>query len=199
MSLLKINAPRLTVVSTLVLVLTAACAGNTDDGDGSHSDDSEDSSDLSGGAGAAPGSGGGGNGGSGATSSGGKDSASGGEEAASGGADSAGGASGGVGGSGGEGCVPTTCEAEGKNCDSIDDGCGEALDCGTCDEGSACGAATPNVCGCESELISTGQQHARAARSGTFTGTDQDYIDLYSLSCVEDVDCMAPCMEAGGN
>src|SRR5690606_31158495 len=139
------------------------------------------------------------NGGGGATSSGGKDSGSGGKEGASGGADSAGGASDAVGGSGGEACVPTTCEAEGKNCDSIDDGCGETLDCGTCDDGAACGAVAPNVCGCEGSVtLSTGQHHARAARNGSFAGTEDEYFDLYDLSCVEDVDCVAPCMDAGG-
>lgn len=31
------------------------------------------------------------------------------------------------------GCTPTTCEAQGKSCGPIPDGCGETLNCGTCE------------------------------------------------------------------
>lgn len=45
-------------------------------------------------------------------------------------------------------CVPTTCVAEGANCGSVLDGCGDALDCGTCTGPKTCGGAgIPNVCG----------------------------------------------------
>jgi len=45
--------------------------------------------------------------------------------------------------------VPTTCEAEGKSCDLISDGCGELLDCGSCSGFQSCGGGgEPNVCGC---------------------------------------------------
>lgn len=40
-------------------------------------------------------------------------------------------------------CVPTTCAAQGKNCDSISDGCGGTLNCGTCTGTQIC---TNNVC-----------------------------------------------------
>lgn len=43
-------------------------------------------------------------------------------------------------------CTPTTCAAQGKNCGSISDGCGETLSCGTCGSGLAC---TNNVCSCQ--------------------------------------------------
>lgn len=44
-------------------------------------------------------------------------------------------------------CEPTTCEAEGKDCGWIDDGCGVMLDCGECGEGFLCGGGEiPNVC-----------------------------------------------------
>jgi hypothetical protein len=43
-------------------------------------------------------------------------------------------------------CTPTTCAARGKNCGSIDNGCGESLDCGHCPSGSTCGATIANVC-----------------------------------------------------
>jgi hypothetical protein len=47
------------------------------------------------------------------------------------------------------GCTPTTCQAQGKNCGSISDGCGGTLNCGTCSAPDTCaGAGTPNVCGC---------------------------------------------------
>jgi hypothetical protein len=46
------------------------------------------------------------------------------------------------------GCTPTTCAAEGKNCDDIDDRCGGTLPCGTCTPPDTCGGGgTPNVCG----------------------------------------------------
>ncbi len=48
---------------------------------------------------------------------------------------------------GGE-CLPTTCPAEGKNCGTIDDGCGSNLSCGDCTSPNICGGSgTANVCG----------------------------------------------------
>jgi hypothetical protein len=45
-------------------------------------------------------------------------------------------------------CVPTTCEAQSKNCGELPDGCGGVLTCGVCSELAACGAGgVPNVCG----------------------------------------------------
>jgi hypothetical protein len=45
-------------------------------------------------------------------------------------------------------CTPTTCAAQGANCDSIPDGCGGTLDCGTCTLPETCGGAgIPNRCG----------------------------------------------------
>src|SRR5262245_45075552 len=45
-------------------------------------------------------------------------------------------------------CTPTTCAAVGANCGMIADGCGGALDCGTCTLPETCGGGgTPNVCG----------------------------------------------------
>jgi len=46
------------------------------------------------------------------------------------------------------GCTPTTCVAQGKNCGTIEDGCGGFLNCGSCPPGQTCGGrGTPNVCG----------------------------------------------------
>jgi len=53
------------------------------------------------------------------------------------------------GGMGGGPCVPTTCQALGKDCGLVPDGCGTDLDCGGCNAPATCGGAgTPNVCGC---------------------------------------------------
>jgi hypothetical protein len=46
-------------------------------------------------------------------------------------------------------CTPTTCEAQGKNCGQIADGCGQPLDCGACTAPQTCGGGgAANVCGC---------------------------------------------------
>jgi hypothetical protein len=44
-------------------------------------------------------------------------------------------------------CSPTTCVAAGAECGFIGDGCGGALDCGTCAGGKTCGFSSPNKCG----------------------------------------------------
>ena len=57
----------------------------------------------------------------------------------------------GEGGAGGEpdydGCVPTSCAELGAECGQAQDGCGNALECGTCGDGLTCGAAGTNRCG----------------------------------------------------
>ena len=45
-------------------------------------------------------------------------------------------------------CVPVTCERTGAECGTVDDGCGHALDCGTCLAPQTCGHTAPNRCGC---------------------------------------------------
>jgi hypothetical protein len=46
-------------------------------------------------------------------------------------------------------CAPTTCAAQSANCGTIGDGCGNALDCGTCSGLDTCGGGgVPNQCGC---------------------------------------------------
>jgi hypothetical protein len=52
----------------------------------------------------------------------------------------------------GGGCVPATCQSMGKNCDTVDDGCGTKLACGNCSVPATCGGGgTPNVCGCAAD------------------------------------------------
>jgi hypothetical protein len=47
-----------------------------------------------------------------------------------------------------EACTPTTCAASGKNCGTLDDGCGHALACGSCASPQSCGGGgVANVCG----------------------------------------------------
>ncbi|MBN2495987.1 MAG: hypothetical protein JXR96_15450 [Deltaproteobacteria bacterium] len=46
------------------------------------------------------------------------------------------------------GCTPTSCEAQGKDCGTIPDGCGSTLECGACVLPETCGGGgVPNVCG----------------------------------------------------
>ncbi len=48
----------------------------------------------------------------------------------------------------GGGCKPRTCAAAGASCGPIGDGCGGAIDCGTCASGTTCGGGgSPSVCG----------------------------------------------------
>jgi hypothetical protein len=71
----------------------------------------------------------------------------------------------------GAACVPTTCAAQGKNCGSIDDGCGSTLFCGTCSgTGVTCGGGgTANVCGCTPQTVA---QLCDYRNCGTYTATD---------------------------
>lgn len=96
-------------------------------------------------------------------------------------------------------CVPTSCSAQGKNCGTVDDGCGTQLDCGTCATG-VCGATTPNVCGCvtDAQPLTTAPRTARRARSSGFTGTDAAYANLFTAACATSADCVDPCTAAGG-
>ncbi len=62
------------------------------------------------------------------------------------------------------GCTPTTCQAQGKDCGSVPDGCGSSLACGTCIAVKSCGGdGRPNVCGCcSARLIAAGGAHTCA-------------------------------------
>ena len=45
-------------------------------------------------------------------------------------------------------CAPFTCsEASVRRCGVIGDGCGNALDCGSCEGGDICGQSIPGICG----------------------------------------------------
>ena len=47
------------------------------------------------------------------------------------------------------GCEPLTCEVLAADCGAPDDGCGNPLDCGTCEGWLECGVNEPFVCGAE--------------------------------------------------
>lgn len=106
----------------------------------------------------------------------------------------------GEGGHGGAGaCQPTTCAQERKNCGRISDGCGNPIDCGNC-VNTDCGEELPNVCGCppDSEVFETTPRTARIARSEGFAGSDDDYAELYAVSCEAAEDCAEACVDRGG-
>jgi len=44
-------------------------------------------------------------------------------------------------------CTPTTCQAAGKNCGAMPDGCGGVIQCGSCTAPETCGGSAANVCG----------------------------------------------------
>ncbi len=58
----------------------------------------------------------------------------------------------GTGGGNANNCVPTTCEALGKDCGPVADGCGDVLECGSCGDNAYCGIVTSNVCTSFAEL-----------------------------------------------
>jgi hypothetical protein len=86
---------------------------------------------------------------------------------------------------GGEGggslsCTPASCEALGKSCGVVADGCGGTVDCGSCAEGAACGIVSANVCTSLSELCTP--QTAAAVCAGKQCGVEGD-------GCGGTVDC----------
>src|SRR5579871_3538889 len=44
-------------------------------------------------------------------------------------------------------CTHHSCADLGKNCGTVDDGCGSQISCGGCSAGLNCGGGGPNVCG----------------------------------------------------
>jgi hypothetical protein len=87
-------------------------------------------------------------------------------------------------------CMPRTCEEMGYMCGAPDDGCGNALDCGTCEGDSEC---VDGVCGCpedaqepnESRLEIDGTIDAIPNESWTAEYTD------FSIHAADDVDWLA--------
>ncbi len=69
------------------------------------------------------------------------------------------------------GMAPTTCAAEGKNCDAIPDGTGGSVNCGTCAPPEVCGGGgVANVCGaCEPNPNPCGDRYCGEAFDGCST------------------------------
>jgi hypothetical protein len=64
-------------------------------------------------------------------------------------------------------CVPTSCAAQGKNCGTIPDQCGNTLYCGGCSGYATCGApSTPNVCVVNTRWFDTTQWERDRTGSG---------------------------------
>jgi hypothetical protein len=73
-------------------------------------------------------------------------------------------------------CLPTTCEAEGKNCGTMVDECGGTLQCGSCAEGETCGAGGANVC-------------AVGSCTPTTCGAELENCGIISDGCAATLEC----------
>ena len=78
-------------------------------------------------------------------------------------------------GEGGTVCIPTTCAAQGKDCGSIADGCGNLLDCGACSAPKVCGIATANVCSVPVSCTNLCLKQVSCANGATTTVTGTVY------------------------
>ena len=88
------------------------------------------------------------------------------------------------GGGGDDACVPRTCESLSACGGQVDDGCGRTLQCPTCG---------PKSCEKSTELT-----FARNAKSSGFSGSAEQYRELYDVSCETPADCQVPCTSRGG-
>jgi hypothetical protein len=94
-----------------------------------------------------------------------------------------------------DGCVPATCESEGAQCGTIEDGCGETLDCGECSSGCSC---DDGVCLGDAESAEAPRRYGQKAESSGYHGTLDQYDELYVESCFSADDCVAPCLQRDG-
>lgn len=77
-------------------------------------------------------------------------------------------------------CTPKTCKELGKNCGKVADGCGDILDCGSCDSGLPCGAFEPNVCATADDYSELCQpQSKEEACAGKECGVEGDGCGNY--------------------
>lgn len=63
---------------------------------------------------------------------------------------------------------------------------------------SSGGSNASGGAGDDCEIISTEFTAPKSARSFGFSGSDEQYSELYEQPCTEDPDCLAPCTERGG-
>ena len=93
-------------------------------------------------------------------------------------------------------CEPMTCADQGIDCGELDDGCGQMLQCGSECQGGQGGTGGAS---CEAvEPTSTPARTARRAVSTGFSGTSDDYSELYTVACETTDDCVQACEERGG-
>jgi hypothetical protein len=80
-----------------------------------------------------------------------------------------------------DGCTMTTCTSQGVTCGQVSDGCGNTLQCGSCNLPQTCGGnpSAPGQCGCTGvcQMIPT----CTAGATTTLTGTVMDPAGLHPL------------------
>ncbi|HET7544182.1 MAG TPA: hypothetical protein VFK05_30135 [Polyangiaceae bacterium] len=81
-------------------------------------------------------------------------------------------------------CQPRSCADLGACGGQVQDGCGHVLECAPC--GATCAKTTAVA-------------YSRAARSAGFSGTDQQYTELYAVTCSSIGDCAVACAARGGS
>lgn len=83
-------------------------------------------------------------------------------------------------------CSAATCSDLGYECGAPDDGCGRALDCGTC----AGGACLMGICGCTPDAHEANDSNTRATRGIELNDADDPNVTLsdYTLDERTDVD-----------
>jgi hypothetical protein len=93
-------------------------------------------------------------------------------------------------------CIPETCETAGAECGTIDDNCGNTLDCGTCSDGETCNAANQCVqegegctcpSGCESVENGTSPFTADGVDDSCyfFSGSMGSYVNSWNTALVD--------------
>ena len=100
-------------------------------------------------------------------------------------------------------CEPASCDDLGAACGSIDNGCGELLDCGGCDVG-VCGAGERNQCGSQGECVPLTCADAGAEcgpiDDGCGNSLDCGGCEGAGVVCSEDSQCIvASCGGEGKN
>lgn len=95
------------------------------------------------------------------------------------------------------GCEPATCESEGRQCGELSDGCGGTLECGECKSGCSCN--DDGICLDDGGSVESPRRYGQKAESSGFTGTLDQYDELYVEPCFSSEDCVAPCLERDGS
>lgn len=85
-------------------------------------------------------------------------------------------------------CTPTTCAAQGYECGSLPDGCGDTLQCGSCPSGSTCSNGkcncVPNSNPCSGKSCGTVSDGCKDVSCGTCSGGST--CINFQCSCVPD-------------